>query len=46
MWAIGVIAYQVLSGKLPFEAKTDNELLDLIARCKLDLDGECRSLIS
>jgi len=36
-WTIGVIAYQMLTGRLPFYSKNTNMTINLIIKCEPDL---------
>jgi calcium/calmodulin-dependent protein kinase kinase 2 len=52
IWAVGVIVFVFLFGKLPFQGDTTRELFDAIARCDLvvpddqrPVSGECRDLL-
>ena len=53
-WACGVLMYYLLSGKFPFDGKTQEEIFDNIEKQELNLDipelknisDECKDLIS
>jgi len=40
VWSIGVMAYILLSGRLPFDAKTKEELSRKIVKGKYRMDGK------
>jgi len=44
MWAIGVIAYILLSGTMPFDDDNRTRLYRQILRAKYSYDGEVRLL--
>mmetsp|Transcript_22074 Transcript_22074/g.22262 ORF Transcript_22074/g.22262 Transcript_22074/m.22262 type:complete len:370 (-) Transcript_22074:389-1498(-) len=46
MWALGVIAYNLLGGKEPFRAGDVPTLLDDIRHCKYDFEGDCWKSVS
>ena len=37
---MGVVTYYLLSGKFPFLAQSEEELVELILTCDYDFDGE------
>lgn len=39
MWALGVIAYEMLVGRLPFRATFDREVIQKICNEELDFSG-------
>lgn len=38
IWACGVIAYALLSGKFPYDGKSPQEILSKLSRFKCDFD--------
>ena len=39
LWSVGVILYLLISGRPPFEAETNDELIDKISRSEFMFNG-------
>lgn len=46
VWAVGVLAYMLLSSQMPFYGRRRKEILDKIARCNYDFKGRRWSTVS
>jgi calcium-dependent protein kinase len=46
VWAVGVLAYMLLSSQMPFFGRRRKEILDKIARCNYDFKGRRWSAVS
>lgn len=46
VWAVGVLAYMLLSSQMPFYGRRRKEILDKIARCNYDFKGRRWSSVS
>jgi calcium-dependent protein kinase len=40
IWSLGIILYILLSGVPPFYSDNEEEIYELILRCKVDFDGK------
>lgn len=46
VWAVGVLAYMLLSSQMPFYGRRRKEILDKIARCNYDFKGRRWTTVS
>jgi calcium-dependent protein kinase len=46
VWAVGVLAYMLLSSQMPFYGRRRREILDKITRCNFDFKGRRWSTVS
>jgi len=46
VWAVGVLAYMLLSSQMPFYGRRKKEILDKISRCNYDFKGRRWSTVS
>jgi len=46
MWSLGVLAYQLLGGSVPFKGKDDADTLELIKKAEISFTGDAWNKIS